>query len=267
MLYYMKGDNMKGTLYFVLLSMLITGCSKYQTPITKRNQLMLLSKQDELEIGKKDFKRILKNCKLSLDQEKLNMINEVGNTLSKVVKEHKYQWEFVLVENKNINATCLPGGKIIINTGLFRVIDNKSQLAAVLAHEMSHAIARHGNSRISRAKVINGFEAAGTIATGLINPFLIVPFIIAYETGTKQGIILPKSRLEEREADIIGLNLMHKAGYDLDEAVALLKNIRKVNKHKRNLKNSTHLSYDKRIKEIEKTIQKILTKSKINHHL
>lgn len=262
MLYYMKGVNMKGTLYFVLLSMIVTGCSKYQTPITKRNQLMLLSKQDELEIGKKDFKRILSNCKLSLDQEKLDMLDEVGHTLSNIAKEHNYHWEFVLVENKNINATCLPDGKIIITTGLFKVIDNKSQLAAVLAHEMSHAIARHGNSRISRAKVINGFEAAGTIATGLINPFLIVPFIIAYETGTKHGIILPKSRLEEKEADIIGLNLMHKAGYDLNETVALLKNIREVNVHKRNLKNSTHLSYDKRIKEIEKSIKKIESNNK-----
>ena len=253
---------MKGTLYFVLLSMLITGCSKYQTPITKRTQMMLLSKADELHIGKKDFKQILKNCKLSKDQEKIDMINRVSKKLINVVKDHHYLWEFVLVENKKINASCLPGGKIIISTGLFKVIKNETQLAAVLAHEMSHAIARHGNSRMSRAQVMNGFEVAGTVAVGLINPLMIVPFILGYEAGTKHGVVLPKSRLEEHEADVIGLNIMNKAGYDMKEAVVLMHNIKDVNKHKRNLKNSTHLTYDKRIHELEKSINEIKNKEK-----
>ena len=254
---------MKGTLYFVLLSMLITGCSKYQTPITKRTQMMLLSKSQEIEIGKSDFKKILKNCSLCHDKDKNTILSRVGKRLAQTVKSHNYNWEFVLVENETINASCLPGGKVIVNSGVFKVIKNDDQLATILAHEMAHAISRHGNARISRARVLNTVEGAGTIVTGLINPFMIIPFILAYEAGTKQAVTLPNMRVEEHEADVIGLNLMNQAGYDLNEALLLWKNIKKVNSHKAHIKNSTHLTYDKRIEEIHKTIEKINQAKKV----
>ena len=97
-----------------------------------------------------------------------------------------------------------------------------TNLAAIIAHEMAHALSRHGNARISRAKVLNATEGAGAVISALINPLLIIPFIITYEGITQEVIINPHSRMEEHEADIIGLNLMYKAGYNIDESLKLM---------------------------------------------
>ena len=249
--------RVKGTLYFLLISMFATGCSKHQVPITKRNQLMLLSKSDEIKIGRKNFKGLINKSKLCKDEEKKEMLNRVGKKLASVIKHRKFNWEFVLVENDSINASCFPGGKVIINSGVFKVAKTDAQLATILSHEMAHAVSRHGSARISRERILNTLEGAGTLLAGIVNPLMIVPFVLAYETGTKQGIVNPTIRIEENEADIIGLHLMHRANYDLNEAVIFWNNLKTHNVNKKHRKNSTHSSYDKRIKNIKKTISNI----------
>ena len=246
---------MKGTVYCVLLSMVLTGCSKFQTPITKRDQLMLLSKEDEIEVSKAEFHRIMRKSQLCKEMEKCEMVNNVGKRLVSNLKGHHIQkWKFVLIENDSVNATCLPNGTVVVNSGVFKVAKNEDQLATILSHEIAHALSRHGNARISRSKVINGVEIAGGIITALLNPFLVVPYVIAYEAGTRNGIELPLSRLEEQEADIIGLNLMYKAGYNLDESLNFWNNLIEVNGHRRHIKSTTHMSYAKRLKRIKKHI-------------
>ena len=248
---------MKGTLYFVCISMILSGCSKFQTPITKRTQMMLLSKESEVKLGEEEFHNLKRKSQVCKDMEKCEAINRVGNKLVSNIRGDFNKWEFLLIENDAINAVCFSGGKVIINSGVFKVAKNDDQLATILSHEIAHAISRHGNARVSRARVLNGFEAAGSIITGLLNPAFIIPFIITYENVTKQKVTNPASRAEELDADIIGLNLMYKAGYNLDEAITFWDNLIHANAHKRHIKNSTHLSYDKRLKRIKKTIDSI----------
>lgn len=254
---------MRNTVSLIILSILMAGCSKYQTPITKRTQMTLLSKKEELSVGEKEYKQIMRTCTISKDEDKVCAIERVSKKLVKEVPNHKYKWEFSLVDNEAVNAICLPGGKVILNTGLFKVAKNDDQLAAIIAHEMAHALSRHGNARISRARIINGAEGAGAIITGIINPLLIIPFIISYEGITKEAIINPKSRLEEHEADIIGLNLMYKAGYNIDESLKLWENMKEVNHKKAKRKGGTHGSYDERISSIKKAIKEIKIKKEI----
>lgn len=247
----------RSTLYFLLISMFVTGCAKYQVPITKRNQLMLLSKEDEVKIGRKNFNAIIKKSKLYKDEEKKATVNRVGNRLASIIKGKRFKWEFILVENDSINASCFPGGKVIINSGVFKVAKTDAQLATILSHEMAHAISRHGSARISKERVLNTLEGAGVLLAGVVNPLMIIPFIMAYEVGTKQSIVNPTIRIEENEADIIGLHLMHKADYDLNEALVFWNNLKIHNTNKKERKNSTHATYDVRIQNIKNTINKI----------
>ena len=251
----------KGTLYFLLVSMFVSGCSKHQVPITKRDQLMLLSKKDELKIGRNNFNGILKKSKISRDEEKKEMLNRVGQRLVSTITNKKLNWKFVLIDNQSINASCFPGGKVIVNSGVFEVAKNDEQLATILSHEIAHAISRHGSARISRNRVINGLEGAGVLLAGMVNPFMIIPFVMAYEVGTKNGIINSSIRVEENEADTIGLHLMKKANYNLNAALDFWNNLKIHNKQKKHMTYSTHASYDVRIKNIKKTISKINNKS------
>ena len=249
---------MKGTLYFLLISMVFSGCAKYQTTTTKRDQLMLLSKAEETKVSEVQFHKIMRNTKMCKDIDKCGMVERVGKRLtSKLKGSHINKWEFILVENDSINAFCLPNGKVIVNEGVFKVAKNDDQLATILSHEMAHALSRHGNARISRSKVINGVEIAGGIVTALLNPLLVIPYVIAYEGGTKHAIDLPISRIEELEADLIGLDLMHKAGFNLDESLKFWNNLIEINKHKQKMKSTTHMSYDKRLKRIRKHITEL----------
>ncbi|QKJ23401.1 M48 family metallopeptidase [Poseidonibacter lekithochrous] len=249
---------MKGTAYCIILGMIITGCSKHQTPITKRDQMMLLSKADEMSIGDKEYKRLLSCTTLCKDTEKKKAIDRVGKKLISVVKNsHIKKWEFILVEKDSINAACLPNGKVFINSGVFKVAKNDDQLATILAHEMSHALARHGGARISRNKVVNGAGIGGGLAIAVLNPLLIIPYIGLYQATTEKLVTTPHNRLEEKEADEIGLNLMKKAGYDLKQSIAFWENMKTVNKHKGKTHTKTHLSYDERIKDLQKVITKM----------
>lgn len=221
---------MKGTIYCILLGMIITGCAKHQTPITKKEQMMLLSKAEEIKIGDKEYKRLMSCTILCKDAEKIEALNRVGKRLiAQVNNSHVKNWEFILVEKESVNAGCLPNGKIFVNKGVFRVAKNDDQLATVLAHEMSHALARHANKRFSRTSIL----------------------ALAHDE------IAILNRLQEKEADEIGLELMKKAGFKLDESVAFWENMKEINKHKGHSHTHTHMSYDQRIKDLEKVIARL----------
>ena len=247
----------KSALYVLLLSIFSAGCAKHQVPITERNQLMLLSKADEIKIGKKNFEGMIKKLKKSDDKEKIETLNRVGNRLASSMTHTKLDFDFVLVENDSVNASCLPNGKVIVNTGVFNVAKTDAQLATIISHEIAHVASRHGSARISRNKVLNIVEGAGTIIAGLLNPFMIVPFIMAYESSAKNTLVNSSMRVEENEADIIGLYIMKKAKYDLNEAVVFWNNLKKYNVRKNHIKSSTHATYDVRINNIKNTINKL----------
>jgi len=207
-----------------ILAFFIISCTK--APVTGRKQFIMVSPTEEIQLGIKSAKEILKKEKLSHDQRLINMVNRVGKRIAEVASRDypvakNFKWEFFVIDNpKEANAFCLPGGKVFVYSGLFKYIANDAELAAVLGHEIGHAIARHGAERMSRGILAQtGGEVLQSVIAGKASPQNTAMVMQAFGIGTQLGIMLPHSRTQEYEADYIGLVLMAKAGYNPNSAL------------------------------------------------
>jgi len=198
-------------------------------PITERRQLNLVPSASMLSMSFQQYDQFLKEHKLSDDPEKTRMVKRVGGRIQEAVEQYfaeqgqsgrlaNYDWEFNLVANDQVNAWAMPGGKVVVYEGLLPVAQNETGLAVVMAHEVAHAVARHGNERMSQGMLAQ----FGTIA--LAQAMKDKPaqtqqlWMMAFGLGAQVGVILPYSRLHESEADHLGLIFMAMAGYDPREA-------------------------------------------------
>jgi predicted Zn-dependent protease len=189
-----------------------------QAPVTGRQQLILLPESQDAVMGLEAYQQIKQESRVSNDRDLTRRVQEVGRRIAQASPHPEWDWEFTLFDNDEPNAFALPGGKVGVNTGLFKVAENDDQLATVIGHEVAHAIARHGSERMSQALLAQGL---GAIAVGGgVNPQLVE---MASQAATL-GIILPYSRTQESEADHIGLLYMAEAGYDPREAIPLWEN-------------------------------------------
>ncbi len=218
-------DNCDGRFYNQLMSRkrfipiflifsLFLGC--VTTPVTERRSLVLISFEQEVALGEEAYNEILKKETLSLDGQLITIVERVGRQLAAVSPMPHLKWEFKLIESPQKNAFALPGGKVAIYTGILPVCANEAGLAAVMGHEIAHAIARHGAQRMSRSLILTGLLAAAS--SSLSNNENQKEIMAALGVGTTVGLTLPFSRSNESEADEIGLTLMAKAGYDPGEA-------------------------------------------------
>ena len=199
-----------------LLCLLAVSCQK--APGTARDQLIYISEEKEIALGLSAFREILKNARLSTDPKVTLMVNRVGQRIAKAANKPEYVWEFAVIEDdEQINAFALPGGKVAVFTGILSFTKTEGGLATVMAHEVAHALQRHGAERYSRGilEQIGQLGALAGAAAGGIDPGLAIGAMSAYGVG----VALPNSREQETEADFIGLRLMAKAGYDPREAV------------------------------------------------
>jgi metalloendopeptidase OMA1, mitochondrial len=198
-----------------------TGCSgSVQRYADKLN---IYSEAEENQMGFSAYQEVLKSEKRSTDAEAVSMIQRVGKRLAAVVPGgEKFEWEFTLLESDQVNAFCLPGGKVAFYTGILSYCQNEAAVAAVMGHEIGHAVARHGGKRMSQGVMLNG-------ATATLGQFLkakgysesTTNLSLAAAGGLANvGVVLPFSRGHELEADAMGLDYMSKAGYDPQEAVA-----------------------------------------------
>lgn len=188
------------------------GCAT--APYTGRNQLLLLSSAQEMQLGMQAAQEVLSEERLSRDPQYVNAVQEVGWNIARVANEPSFQWEFFVVDDpETANASCLPGGKVFVYSGIFRYARNADQLAAVIAHEVAHAVARHGGERISNMLVLQLGQQAALAAIGQNSSTASQALQVAYGLGANVGYILPFSREQEYEADRIGLILMAQAGY------------------------------------------------------
>lgn len=209
--------------FFLVLALvwaLLSGCAT--TPYTGRKQVLMVSQEQELALGFQAFKQIKGKSRPAQDPALQARVRQVGERIAKAADRPDFQWEFVVFEdNKNANAFCLPGGKVGIYTGLFKYIKSDNDLATVISHEAAHALARHAGERLSQGKLAQfGGTALGIGLSALgVNSTAGQVAMLGYGVGTKVGVLLPYSRLQEAEADRIGLILMAKAGYDPESAV------------------------------------------------
>jgi len=174
---------------------------------------------------------VLRESKLSTDQKSVNMVKSVGERIAKAAegflrdsgRENQiknYQWEYNLIkDDKVVNAWCMPGGKIAVYTGILPFTKDETGLAVVMGHEVAHAIAGHGNERMSQALLANMGGLALSVALSSKPKQARELSMIAFGVGATVGVLLPYSRLHESEADRMGLMFMARAGYDPRAAV------------------------------------------------
>lgn len=246
--------NKKHTLLLGLSLVFLTSCTS-KTPYTNRSQLILLSQTQELSLGEQSYKETLSKSKVITNTKEANKIKEIGQRIAKVAKRPDFNWEFNLVQNNEKNAFCLPGGKVVVYTGIFSVAKNDDQLATVISHEIAHALARHGAERMSTSMVAQGVQTVGTIVLGTQGSQYTQAFNVAFGLGSQYGVLMPYGRMQESEADEIGIYLMKEAGYNLNEATKFWENMS--NGESQGVEFfSTHPNSDTRIAHIKEVIKK-----------
>ena len=248
------------------------GCAT--APITDRKQLKLIPEVTLNKQAAQIYRNVQKKTKLSNDKKQLNEIKEIGSRIESAVSAYfdsinkpdptyNFRWEYILIDNdKILNAWCMPGGKIAVYTGILKITKNKNGLAAVMGHEIAHAVAKHSVERASRALVLNVGTAALDIFTGgaISNTSRTTGVDVAGMLRTF-GIDNPFGRKQETEADYLGLIFSSLAGYDIRESVKIWERMEEENKGRKIPEwQSTHPSSSKRISNLNKWIPEIIIK-------
>lgn len=208
-----------------LVLALLVACT---TSPTGRRQLLVVPDSDVNAMGLAAFQQMKANDKLSTDARKRATVDCIVNGLVAQLPAQwqSYAWEAQVFAIDSANAFALPGGKVGVNTGLFRVATNQDQLAAVIGHEIGHVIARHSNERLSHSVLAEaGTGLVGAYVGRNASPDQVKQVVALLGAGTQVGVLLPYSRKHESEADQIGQELMAKAGYDPREAARLWENM------------------------------------------
>ena len=212
-------------------TLLAAGCRT--VPMTDRSQLMLSTESSEKQLGATAYNDYKRETQPTTNAEQQALLQRVGNAIKDASDEKTFEWEFNVLESDTVNAFCLPGGKVAVYTGMMKQFANEAELACVVAHEVGHAIARHGGERTSWSYL----QALGTLGVSTLGNDTLQTI---YGIGAEYGVMLPYSRLHENEADLIGLYLMAKAGYDPQAAVDFWKKFNTGNSSKLDEMLSTH---------------------------
>ena len=248
---------------FLLLAF-VYSCSS--VPITGRKQLNLLPESQLIGMSLTEYDSFLKENKLSTNSQQTKMVKDVGARISKAVEEFlknnglenrvsDFNWEFNLVQQDSTpNAWCMPGGKVVVYTGILPYTQNETGLAVVMGHEIAHAVARHGNERMSQQMGVQLGGMALSAALSEKPEQTQSLFMSAYGIGSQVGVLLPYSRSHESEADKMGLVFMAMAGYDPNAAVEFWERMAQSGGQKPLELLSTHPSDQTRINNLKKYV-------------
>ena len=260
------------SLWLILLPFLLLqaiGC--VTNPYTKRWQLLMVPQSYEANLGAQAYKDVLSDpkVKISNDPAEVAPVQRVAERIIEAAKNSKYaerakqfQWEAsVIKDDRTQNAFALPGGKIAVYTGIFPIADNEAGLAAIIGHEVVHALARHGSERMSQGLLaqIGLIGASIALQTEGFSPVTSQAAMSALGVGTQVGVLLPFSRAHESEADYIGLLLAAEAGYDPHEAIHVWERMQQSsggNQPQEFL--STHPGHETRIKRLTEKLPEAL---------
>ncbi len=259
---------------FFILSALLIACSK--NALTGKKQLTLLPEAELQTMAIGEYQKFLSTSKVvgATSNRDAEMVNRVGQRIVKAVEAYYaekgmsdkltgFKWETNLVDDKSVNAWCMPGGKIVVYTGILLVTQNEAALAAVMGHEVSHALLQHGNQRMSQGLLAQVGQVALAVAVANKPQETQNLFLGAYGAGAQVGILLPFSRKHELEADRYGLIWTAMAGYNPQEAIGLWERMEKLsNGQKPPEFLSTHPAEGRRIDQLNKYMPEALERYK-----
>ena len=228
-----------------------TGCRS--VPYTGRSQLMMSSEATENQMGEEAWQEMCKTTKETRNPAMNSALNRVGKNIAAAAEKPEYNWEFKVFEVKEPNAFCLPGGKVAATTGIFPYFANDAEMAAVVGHEVGHAIARHAGERMSQGMIQSGGAVALSVLTSTAGAQE------AYGIVTQVGAMLPYSRVQEYEADQLGMIFMAKAGYDPAAALTFWNKFGKLGSSSRLMEMiSTHPIGEKRLQDLKEFYPKAM---------
>ncbi len=245
------------------------GCAT--NPYTERGQLLLVSTDYEMQLGVQAYQEVLKDPKvrLSLDPKEVDPVKRVADRIIAAAKRSKYaetaqrfDWQVTVIkDDKTKNAFALPGGKIAVYTGIFPIAKNEAGLAAIMGHEVTHALARHGAERMSQGIMaqVGLIGTAIALQTQGAGSETSRTVMAAFGLGTQVGVLLPFSRKHESEADYIGLLLAAQAGYDPQEAVRVWERMEQAGGGQPPEFLSTHPSHGTRIEQLQEWMPEALS--------
>lgn len=246
--------------------LLLSACSS--VPLTGRKQVLLVSDQEVLSASLTQYTDYMKSAKKSSSKNEANMVTRVGKNIAVATEQYlknngleseikNFSWEFSLVADQQVNAFCMPGGKIVVYEGLMKVIDSEDELAVVIGHEVAHAVAKHSNERMSQQLMVQ--YGAQILGQALSKKSVAIQQIgtSVFGLGAQYGVMLPFSRKHEYEADYMGLTFMAMSGYNPEVAVEFWQKMSAGNSGTVPEFMSTHPSDAARISEIKKRLPEI----------
>jgi predicted Zn-dependent protease len=234
--------------FFLLAATVVAACAT--APVTGRQQFIAVSEPQAAQLGAEAYQQILGAKQVIQGTAESRMVEEVGHAVAATV-DSPYDWEFALLRDESPNAFALPGGKVGVHTGLFKVVNNQNELAAVMAHEIAHVTARHSAERMTREMAIE----VGLMGIGAATNPAAADLLAQAAT---LGIVLPFSRTQELEADEIGLIYMATAGYDPRAAIEVWQNFEALNGGRPPEFLSTHPSPPNRIERLQALMPRAL---------
>ncbi|MBS1947988.1 MAG: M48 family metallopeptidase [Bacteroidetes bacterium] len=254
----------------VLLALIFVSCKT--VPVTGRKQINLVPNALITSLAFTEYDSVVAHsATLTQSDERAQMVTRVGTKIQHAVESYlrqnnmsnelkNFKWDYNTIDDKTVNAWCMPGGKVVVYTGLLPYTQNENALAVVMGHEIAHAIARHGNERMSQGLLINLGGLVLQEALKEKKQETQALFLGLYMIGSNLALALPNSRMQESEADKLGLIFAAMAGYNPDEAIPFWKRMSAGNKNKTPEFLSTHPSDETRIKKLSVLIPEIKSK-------
>lgn len=249
-----------------MVALLLSGCNK--VPISGRSQLNLVSDSEVLQSSLASYREYISKAPKSTQTVKCEQVTRVGKKIAAATEAYlnshgmsdqvkNFAWEFNLVKDSQLNAFCMPGGKIVVYEGIMNIIGSDDELAVVLGHEVAHAVAKHSNERLSQQKALEyGGAILGAITQNASQNTQTIASQV-FGLGANYGVMLPFSRKHETEADDIGLVLMTMAGYNPDCALTFWQKMSANSSNTKAEFMSTHPSDATRISNLQKQLPKV----------
>ena len=262
----LKQETMK-QIILVAAVIILTACST--VPLTNRKQITAIPTSQMLSLSNDSYEQVLKEEKISNKTNETQAVRRVGKRIASAVEVYLasinrknlidgYEWEFNLLENETMNAWCMPGGKIVFYEGILPVCENDNGIAVVMAHEVAHAIAKHGNERMTQELAVQMGGVALSEALKESKDATTQIAMTAFGVGSQLGVLLPYSRKHESEADELGLYFMAMASYDPREAPIFWKRMSAISQNSSPEFLSTHPNPQSRINSLNKNMSKAM---------